>query len=248
MSPQTGPDLVGAGYPISRPLTALLGGQTQTANPNFPARSNLELFPGPVYDTATVGTGYGPWTDPGAAGTTASVFVATPVPVVPGDVITSINGYWSGIAGSSFTHLFGALYTGTPYTSAASPTLISQTVDYTGSVLGSSNFAAITSSSYAASNAPFSMSFSSTQTITSINAPYGYVYALIGAYYSACVMVPLNVQCGSFTPAASGSLGPWGANAPAFFCGSVTGGASVAPSSLAFPGNRYSYAPVVILK
>lgn len=163
--PQTGTDLVGAGYPISNALTALLGGTGLIAEPSVPIKSNLYWGLGNLSDVAF-----------GSAQAGAGSVYSVPVPVNPGDVITKIS-LLTGAAGStpsgSVTNLWAALYTGTgsaPGTTGAQPTLIASGPP--GSV---GNGAA--GSFGIPLNARVDFTLSSPVTVTAAQAPYGYIYA-----------------------------------------------------------------------
>lgn len=146
--PQTGPDLVGAGYPISNPLMALLGGSMNLSQSNVPIKSNLSFGLGGLTDVALAGTG--------SVNTMA-------VPVSPGDVFTKITVLVGASAGSPSG--WGFLFTGTgsaPGTTGAQPTLIAQTASATTPMTAAS---------------PYSFTFAAPVTITAAQCPSGFVYA-----------------------------------------------------------------------
>lgn len=212
--PQTGPDLVGAGYPISRPLLALLGGNANVAQPNVPAKTNLDFAMGGLTDVV-----------PGT-GSVNSVAV----PVSPGDVITKISFVVGGTSAASanVTNLWAGLYTGTgsaPGTTGAQPALIAQTA------------------SLSATNVPAStlltFTFTTPQTITSVQAPFGYVYAS----YSITGASPSLVSMA----AASAAQYPWYSTSPySLFMASNGGTGSAAPANIG-TATRIANPPVVIL-
>jgi len=105
--PQTGPDLVGAGYPISRPLLSLLGGTSNLTVTNVGARTNLDYPLGNIVDGTAPSTG---------------VSLSVPVPVVPGDVITKMTWICGATSASVITEQVGMLYAGT----GSVPALIGQ--------------------------------------------------------------------------------------------------------------------------
>lgn len=190
MSPQTGPDLVGAGYPISKPLTALLGANSNAVEPNVPIKTNMDWFP-PVS-----------WTDRSGQASAAQTLLSVAVPVTPGDVISKVTYLVGASAMSSPNHSWAALYTGTgsaPGTAGATPTLIGQTPDATGSA------------ALKAAASALSFSFSTPVTITSIHAPYGYIYVTF------CTLTSLNGNSPSFVSATVASpTYSWFTNGPNF--------------------------------
>lgn len=148
--PQTGPDLVGAGYPISRPLLALLGGNGNLAQPNVPIKTNLDFGLGGLVDATLAAT--------------ASVN-AVAVPVSPGDTFTKLSVLVGAAAGSP--NGWGFLFTGTgsaPGTTGAQPTLIAQSASATTPQTASTLY---------------SFTFATPVTITSAQCPSGFIYAAI---------------------------------------------------------------------
>lgn len=158
--PQTGPDLVSAGYPISNALQALLGGNGNVAQPNVPIKTNLSFGLGVLIDGAT------------SASAASGSVNAIAVPVVPGDVITKISflvGATSA-ASANVTNQWAALYTGTgsaPGTTGAQPVLISSAAS-----LSSVNVPASTRLDF---------TLATPQVITSAQAPFGFIYAAYSA-------------------------------------------------------------------
>jgi hypothetical protein len=226
MSPQTGPDLVGAGYPISNPMMALLGGTNQSAQPNVPAKTNLYFPFGQLVDGSTTASANG-------GGLTVAA-----VPVLPGDVITKVNllvGATSA-ASANFTNFWAALYTGTgsaPGTTGVSPTLIAQTPS-TGS----------TTAANVPATAALSFTFTAPQTITSLQAPYGYIYVA----YSMTLAAGTGPSFLQMT-LASVCAYPWYATSPAFIGATTASTAavgSVAPATLG-TATRSATVPIVIL-
>lgn len=212
--PQTGPDLVGAGYPISRPLLALLGGNGNLSQPNVPIASNLDFALGGVTDVA-----------PG----TGSV-VAVAVPVSPGALITKVSLLVGGTSAASanVTNLWAALYSGTgsaPGTTNAQPALIASTAS-----LSATNVPA---------SARLDFTFAAPQTVTSVQAPFGYVYAafsITGASPSF-----LSLAC------ASAAQFPWYATSPFSLAMAGNGGTgSAVPANLG-TATRLANPPVVLL-
>jgi hypothetical protein len=201
--PQSGADLVSAGYPTTFPLWSLLGGTTssssataaagsQIAAPNYPARTNLHFPFGGMAATAV----------PSSGGIYGAV-----VPVVPGDTITKMSVLVGGTAATSPTHSWMALYSG-----LATPALIVQSADATTTAIPAS--------------AAYTATLSTPTTITAVNAPFGFVYAAI------CITgtgMP-NVATVS-TPTAVGYQ--WFSNGPLAFGFTATGSASTAPNGLA---------------
>ena len=145
--PQTGPTLEGAGYPISRPLLALLGGTTNSAQGNVPVKTNLDFGMGGLSDATLTGA--------------STYFMA--VPALPGDVITKVS-VLVGATYASATSSYAMLYTGTgsaPGTTGAQPTLISSTAS---------------TGTWTSAQAPVTWTFTNPVTITATQAPYGFVY------------------------------------------------------------------------
>lgn len=223
--PQTGPDLVGAGYPISRPLLALLGGNGNISQPNNPIRSNLDFAMGGLIDGSTSGSA--------ASGSVNAIAV----PVVPGDVITKISLLVGGTSAASanVTNLWAALYTGTgsaPGTTNAQPTLIAATA------------------SLSATNVPSStrldFTFATPQTITSLNAPFGFVYAAYSATIASASPNATTPSLLSVSAASAGQYLYYGTSPFAMFMTSNGGTGSVVPTSLG-AAVRAANPPVVLL-
>jgi len=214
--PQTGPDLVGAGYPISNALTALLGGNSNLTQPNVPVHSNL-YFSGVA----------GGLTDAAPAATASVNAVA--VPVVPGAVITKLALVVGGTSAGSPTFAQGMLFTGTgsaPGTTGAQPTLIGSTGS-AGNVVAASP-----------SSSRYELTFSSPVTITSTQAPFGFVYAAWDIIWSAG-----SPSFISMTASASGQF-QWFSTSPVFLYGtsaSTTGFATLGTTTKA------ANPPVVLL-
>jgi len=230
MSPQTGPDLVGAGYPISRPLLALLGGTNQSAQSNVGARTNLDYGLGNLKDVSTGSTAAG-------AGSVYSMAV----PVLPGDVITKmalIVGSGSTIAAASVTNLWAALYTGTgsaPGTTGAQPSYIASGVPGSVSSGGAGSYAITLGQR-------LDFTFTSPQTITAAQAPYGYIYAS----YSLTTTGSAEYSLISMT-CASAAQYPWYSTSPySLFMTSNTAAGSSAPACVG-TATRVTDPPVVIL-
>jgi hypothetical protein len=139
--PQTGPDLVSAGYATSNPVTAFLNGTTQVAQPNLAARSNLYL------------TGLNGLVD-SATGLTSGLGIAVPIPVVAGDTITKVSVLvGAATASSTPTHQWAALYSGITI-----PALMGQSTDTTTAAITASTLLSYTLATpqvITATNAPF---------------------------------------------------------------------------------------------
>lgn len=149
--PQTGSDLVGAGYPTGWPMYAALGGLTNVSSPNQPCRTNLEWF---GFNTAVATTNVL------LGGSTGAGAVAA-VPVTPGEVITKVGVLVTNTAGGTPTHGFAAVYAGT----GSAPALIAQSPD--------------TGSGAIAANGLYNWTFTSPLSVSAINAPFGFVYVLM---------------------------------------------------------------------
>lgn len=180
--PQTGPDLVSAGYPISRPLLALLGGSTNATQGNVPVRTNLDFPLGILTDVSTASA---------ASGSVNTVAV----PVVPGDVFTKVSflvGATSA-ASASVLNLWGALYSGTgsaPGTTGAAPVLLGSSASTGGSV----NISA---------SSMLTFTLNSPVAITTATAPYGYIYASYSVTIgSASPNVAVSFLCATAASAA----------------------------------------------
>lgn len=206
--PQTGPDLVGAGYPTSNALTALLGGTGNATSPNVPVYSNLYFggVSGGLTDAAPAGTG--------------SVN-AVAVPVVPGAVITKLSLLVGGTSAASPTFAQAMLYTGTgsaPGTTNAQPTLIGSTGS-AGNVVAASP-----------SSARYDLTFTSPVTITATQCPFGFIYAAWEVLWSAG-----SPSLISMTASASGQY-QWFGNSPVWLyatSGSTSGFATLGSSTKA---------------
>lgn len=227
MSPQTGPDLVGAGIPTSSALTALLGGQGSLTSPNVP-----------VYSNAYLGIG-GNLTDAsGQASASSGSVYSVAVPVVPGAVITKISwvvGATGTACPSAVTNCWSALYTGTgsaPGTTNAQPVLIGGAASLSGASVTASTLLTFT--------------FSSPQTITSIQAPFGYVYASISETVGAAS--PNNTERSLISfGCASAAQYPWFTNSPfSLFMTSNGGTGSVIPANIG-TATRAANPPIVLL-
>ncbi len=219
MSPQTGPDLVGAGYPISRPLLSLLGGNNSLIQPNVPIATNLDF-------------GFGAWAD--TALNPASVYVM-PVPVSPGVTVSRIGVLIGATAGGSITQGWAALYTGTgsaPGTTGAQPTLIATTI--AGSVV--SNQAAGSAITAPTASTRWEFLFATPQTITSVQAPYGYVYAAVCASPADSVIM-------MGTPTAT-QYAYYSTSPP--FIGGTNGSAASAPATMGTV-TKVAATPIVLL-
>lgn len=230
--PQTGPDLVGAGYPISNALTALLGGTGNINEPNVPVKSNLYWGLGNLADNIVGGSVIG-----------GSV-IAMAVPVSPGDVFTRMSlltGATASTVAGSVTNLWCALYTGTgsaPGTTGAQPSLIASGPP--GSVgSGGAGSVGIPLS------ARFDFTFSSPVTITSVQAPYGYVYAAFSLTVSGTASPSTTSFVTMTTAAATEYL--YYPTSPYSLCftGSTSTGSAV-PLTLG-TGTRIANPPVVFL-
>ena len=186
-------DLVSGHYPQSAALQALFGAGGSSAQANVPIRSNLEwgVFSGALADTA------------GASVAASGVAVAVPVPVDVGMTVTKISVLVGATAASTPTHGFTALYSGT---TVASPPLIAQTPD-------------ITTTAVAASTR-LDSTFTTPQTITAAQAPYGYVWAVYSATATTTLPSLITTPCG-----ATATQYRWFANTPLYF--SQTAGSSL---------------------
>lgn len=224
---QQGPDLVGAGYPISRPLLALLGGTGNLTQANVAAKSNLDFGLGNLVD-GTAGGGGGVVASPGGQ------MLNVAVPVVPGDVITKIT-YLIGntsAASANVTNQWAAMYTGTgsaPGTTNAQPTLIAQTAS-----LASTNVASATALSF---------TFATPQTITTSNAPFGFVYVS----YSITTGSSTGPSFVSMTCPSAGAY-QWFANGPVFLAATSNSSlGSAAPTTMSVATKTSTQVPIVIL-
>ncbi len=218
--PLTGPDLVGAGYPISRPLLALLGGTGNATQPNVPVASNLDFALGGLADLTP---------------NQASCYYMA-VPVSPGVVVSKLSLLIGATAGGSITAGWGALYTGTgsaPGTAGATPSLISTST-------AASTVGVITGASAGTSpqaSGRYDFTFATPQTITSVHCPFGYIYA---AFTMTPASSTLSMTC------ASAAQYPWYATSP--FSLAFTTASAVAPgTTIASAGTRTVTLPVVLL-
>jgi hypothetical protein len=158
-----------------------------------------------------------------ASGPATGVVLAAAIPVVPGDTFTRISvPQGGGSVAGGVTANFAALYTGA---AGSAQTLIAQTSSLSASVAASS-LATFT--------------FAQPQTITSVQAPYGYVYA---AYSVTATGVPSLV---SVTGAAAAQY-PWFATSPYMLAGTfATGAGSTAPAAFSTI-TRVANPPVFLL-
>lgn len=163
--------------------------------------------------------GFGGLTDGALAATGVCAGVA--IPVVPGDVISAINLPIGATAGATMTHQFAALYSG-----IATPARLAQSTDTTSAAIAASATAVWT--------------LATPVTITSTNAPNGFVYASIGITAST---IPTAAVGGT----ATGINYQWFSSAPLFW--SFTHGSAVgatAPATIASAAAK-AVAPIVIL-
>ena len=210
--PQSGPDLVSAGYPISSPLLALLGGNGNLTQPNVAARSNLSFGLSGLTDVTT------------ASAASGSVYTVA-VPVVPGDTFTRVSFLTgAGSAGAaSVTNLWTALYTGTgsaPGTAGAAPTYIASGVP--GSV---SSGTAGSVSVGPSTRADFTLT--SPQTITSVQAPYGFIYVSYSVTLSSGAVSLISTTCASIAQYSWYTTSPY-----SLFMTSNGGAGSTAPTTI----------------
>lgn len=217
--PQTGPDLVSAGYPISRPLLALLGGTGNIAQPNNPIRTNLDFNIGGLKDVSFASP----------AGSVYSVAV----PVLPGDVITKISFVCGATsqASANVTNLWAALYTGTgsaPGTTGAQPTLMGNSASTGGSVV-------INASS------PMTLTLATPVTVTSIQAPYGYIYAAFSVTTSSSAVSFVSMTC------ACAAQNPWYPTSPFSLYMSSNGATGASVPTAIGTATRTADPPVVLL-
>lgn len=134
-------------YPVTNPFAKITGFAANATQGNLPLRSNLEWFAlaNPT-DGALAATGVG---------------CAVPIPVEVGDTFTKVSLLAGATAEATGTHAFVALYSG-----IATPALLAQSADNTGS-------AAV------AASARFDFTLASAVTVTAANAPGGFIYASI---------------------------------------------------------------------
>ncbi len=142
-------DLASGRFAQTNPLWSILGQPTNVANSTYPARSNLEYL-----------IGGGPLTDTSLG--TSGVMQAVAIPIDVGTTVTKISVLVGATAASTPTHSFGALYSGT---NVAAPPLIGQSTDAT--------------TAAAAASTRFDITLTAAQTITSAQAPFGYIWAAI---------------------------------------------------------------------
>lgn len=163
----------------------------------------------------------------GIAGLTDGALAATgvgcvvAVPVETGDTISRVSILVGATAGVTMTNQFAAIYSGT-----TTPTLLGQSTDTTSAAIAASGLAG--------------WSLAAAQTVTSTNAPFGYVYALI-----AITAATIPTAAVASTPAAVGYK--WFPNGPAFL--SATAGsalAGAAPATLP-AATAKAVAPLVFL-
>lgn len=115
-------DLVDGRYPQFSPWWSVLGQQTNVAQSDIPARSNLEYL------------GLSTLTDGALAGTGVGCFVA--IPIDAGTVVSKIAIAVGATAGATMTHQFAAIYSG-----IATPALIAQSTDTTSAAIAASGVA-----------------------------------------------------------------------------------------------------------
>lgn len=111
-------DLASGHYAQSNPLGALYGSISNVAQPDYPARSNLEFPVGGLSDGALAATGVG-------------CYVAVPVDV--GMSVSKVTMLVGATAGATMTHQFVAIYSG-----IATPALLAQSADGTSGAIAAS--------------------------------------------------------------------------------------------------------------
>lgn len=209
-------DVPGGRYAKTNPYWGLLGQLTNAVDPTQPARSNLEFF------------GLANPTDGALAAT--GIACCVPVPVDPGQYISTVSLLIGATAGGTMTHQFVALYSGT---NVAAPPLIGQSTDSTSAAIAASGVA--------------SWNLTAVQQITAAQAPNGFIYVAV-AITATTVPSAMVVS----TPAAIGyqwfsaTTTPKGAS-PLFL--SATAGsalAGTAAATIASPAAK-AVAPIVIL-
>lgn len=190
---------------------AFLGQVSQSGNLDVPARSNLQYL------------GYSGNSDGAFAATGIAAAVA--IPVVQGDVISTINVPVGATAGATITHGFAALYSG-----IATPALLKQSTD-----IGTT--AAITA------EVLYPFALTAPVTITQANAPNGFVYASV-AFAQAAGTIPTVVGVTLLNSAAAYQ---WFATGPLFLAATHGSGLSTtAPATIASPSAK-AFAPYVVL-
>lgn len=201
--------------PATQGIQSLYGDSGDSGQPGTPIRTNLEIpvFSGPIVDTA------------GATVPGSGVFVAVPVPVDVGMLVSTVSFCVGNTAASTPTHSFGAVYSGT---TVASPPLIGQSTDGTTAAM-----AALTR---------FDFTLATPFTVTQAQAPNGWIWA--GYSVTATTTVPsvLTVPCG----AAVGQY-RWFSNSPLYF--SQTSGSALAGTagSTLVNASTLTVAPIVFV-
>jgi hypothetical protein len=230
MSPQTGPDLVGAGYPTGNAITALLGGTGNGVSPNVPVYTN-------AYFAAFGGGGNLQDVSGQASGASGSVW-SVAVPITPGAVISKISwvvGATGTACSSAVTNLWSALYTGTgsaPGTTNAQPVLIGATASLSGASVTASQLLTFT--------------LSSVQTITATQAPNGFIYAAFsenvgGASPNVTEFSRISFAC------ASAAMYPWYSTSPYSLYMSSNGGTGASVPANIGTATRQANPPIVLL-
>jgi hypothetical protein len=159
-------------------------------------------------------------TDSALAATGVGCFV--PIPVDVGIVVSKVSVFVGATAEATGTHLFAAIYSG-----IATPALIAQSADNTGAAA-------------MAASARFDFTLASANTITSAQAPNGFIYAGI-AVTAGTIPTVASVAC----PTAVGYQ--WYTTGPLFLAataGSALG--ATAAATIASPSAR-TPAPIVVL-
>lgn len=168
-------DLISGGYPMTDPFTSL-GLGANGVQGNIAARSNLRYgILGSLQDAT--------------AALVSGDLTYVPVPVCPGDVISTVTVQVGGTAASTPTHSWAALYSGAATTA----------------VLLGSQSADGTTTAMAASTA-FSFTLGAKYIVGSIanDAPFGYILVGLSVTGTAvpslvCGTVPTAVQKATFT-------------------------------------------------
>lgn len=143
-------DVLSGRYPLTDDFWKILGQPVNASQPNIPVRSNGRVL------------GLGNLTDEAAALVSGEITLLA-VPVEVGDQITLVDFFVGATPGSTLTHQWAAIYSGT----------------LTTAVLQNKQSADITTATLAASTTQTLTLPSGGVPITSVNAPYGYVYVAI---------------------------------------------------------------------
>ena len=144
----------------------------------------------------------------------AGVLTSVAVPVQVGDIITKILVPVGNVAGAGVKNVFAGVYAGT----GAKPAKIATVKAFT------------PTSEEVAKNVPLELTLEEPLTITTENAPHGYVYVGVGCEAATTLMKGIGVNC---VTAVHVALAGISTGAPLFLANKSGSGLAAAPATIA---------------